>query len=312
MSNRAAPSGPDRIVFETPLVSAGEFRCPVGDRQFEDSGPTRRSCFVFPRNACWIEQQGSRAFVADSTVVPLYNQGHPYRRGAISPDGDRTDWFAVAPPVLREMVSALDRRRADDYDHLFPIPSVPATAATFLAQRYVFHHLHSGGPPDPLYVEEAVLTTLTDVLERAFGTRDLAESSLTHHRLAQRAREHLNRTYLRKESVADVAAAVGTSVFHLCRVFRRETGTSLHAYRTDLRLRRSLEWLHGRADIVDAALAAGFSHHSHFTAAFHRAFGACPSEFRAVVAGVSAGTLRVRLRGPGRMGPGRRARPARS
>ncbi len=190
--------------------------------------------------------------MADSTVVPLYNQGHPYRRGAISPDGDRTDWFAVAPPVLREMVSALDRRRADDYDHLFPIPYVPATAATFLAQRYVFHHLHSEGPPDPLYVEEAVLTTLTDVLERAFGTRDLAESSLTHHRLAQRAREHLNRTYLRKESVADVAAAVGTSVFHLCRVFRRETGTSLHAYRTDLRLRRSLEWLHDRADILDA------------------------------------------------------------
>ena len=219
--------------------------------------------------------------MADSTVVPLYNQGHPYRRGAISPDGDRTDWFAVAPPVLREMVSALDRRRADDYDHLFPIPSVPATAATFLAQRYVFHHLHSGGPPDPLYVEEAVLTTLTDVLERAFGTRDLAESSLTHHRLAQRAREHLNRTYLRKESVADVAAAVGTSVFHLCRVFRRETGTSLHAYRTDLRLRRSLEWLHDRADILTVALGAGFVHHSHFTAAFRRAFGTCPSEFRA-------------------------------
>ena len=279
-----AGSGPDRILVETPIVSAGEFRCPIGHASFEDSGPTRQFCFVFPRNACWIEQQGSRAFVADSTVVPLYNQGHPYRRGAISPAGDETDWFAVAPAVLREMVSALDQRRADEADHLFPVPYVPASAAAFLAQRRVFRHLRADVPPDRLYVEEAVLTTLADVLERAFGRLALPESSLARHRLVQRTREHLNLTYLRKESVTDVAAAVGTSVFHLCRVFRRETGASLHAYRTELRLRRSLEWLHDRADILSVALAAGFAHHSHFTAAFRRAFGTCPSDYRAAVA----------------------------
>jgi AraC family transcriptional regulator len=285
MPDSAAPSGPDRIVFETPLVSAGEFRCPVDDRRFEDTGPTRQYCFVFPRNACWIEQQGSPAFVADSTIVPLYNQGHPYQRRAISPDGDRTDWFGVAPAVLRETVSTLDMRRADDTDLLFPIPYVPATAATFLAQRYVFHHLRLEAPPDRLYVEETVLFTLSEVLKRAFGQLDAGRRPLAHQRLVQRTREHLNRTYLRKESVTEVSAAVGTSVFHLCRVFRRETGVSLHEYRTELRLRRSLEWLHDRADILSVALAAGFSHHSHFTAAFHRAFGVCPSDFRAAAAG---------------------------
>jgi AraC family transcriptional regulator len=292
MPNATAPPGPDRIVFETPLVSAGEFRCPVDDRCFEDTGPTRQYCFVFPRNACWIEQQGSPAFVADATVVPLYNQGHPYQRRAISPDGDRTDWFGVAPEMLREMVSTLDKRRADASDLLFPIPFVPATAATYLAQRYVFHHLRSEAPPDRLYVEEAVLTTLGDVLERAFGQLETPRGSLAHQQLVQRTREHLNRTYLDKESVTEVAAAVGASAFHLCRVFRRETGSSLHEYRTELRLRRSLEWLHDRADILSVALAAGFSHHSHFTAAFHRGFGVCPSDFRAAAAG-AAGRLRA-------------------
>jgi AraC-like DNA-binding protein len=158
---------------------------------------------------------------------------------------------------------------------------VTASAATYLAQRRVFHHLRSGAPPDQMYVEETVLATLGEVLERAFGRVAAPEPSASHHRLVQRTREHLNLTYRRKESVTEVAAAVGTSAFHLCRVFRRETGTSLHAYRTTLRLRRSLEWLHDGADILSVALAAGFAHHSHFTAAFHRAFGACPSEFRA-------------------------------
>jgi AraC-like DNA-binding protein len=285
MSTGETTCGPDRIVFETALVSAGEFRCPIDDRQFEDSGPTRQYCFVFPRNACWIEQEGTPAFVADSTVVPLYNQGHPYQRRPISPDGDRTDWFGVTPAVLREMVAALDPRRAGTTDHLFPMPYVTATAATFLAQRYVFHHLRSGALPDRLYVEETVLTTLGTVLERAFGRPESSLGSRAHQQLAQRTREHVNRTYLRKETVTEVAAAVGTSAFHLCRVFRQETGSSLHAYRTELRLRRSLEWLHDGSDILTVALAAGFSHHSHFTAAFHRVFGTCPSQFRQAVHG---------------------------
>ena len=274
---------PDRILLDTGVVSAGEFRCPVDHPRFEDTGPTRQYCFVFPRNACWIEQEGAPPFVADSTVVPLYNQGHPYRRAVISADGDRTDWFGVAPSVLRDMVATLDPHRAGRTDSLFPASFVAASAGSFLAQRVVFHHLRAGTPPDRLYIEETVLTLLGDVLERAFGKSATQPLSRAQADLVERSREHLNRTYLHKEGIAEVAAAVGTSEFHLCRLFRRATGSSLHGYRTDLRLRRSLEWLHDGADILTVALDAGFSHHSHFTAAFHRAFGVPPSEFRAAI-----------------------------
>jgi AraC-like DNA-binding protein len=73
---------------------------------------------------------------------------------------------------------------------------------------------------------------------------------------------------------------MGVSPFHLCRLFRRETGYSLHQYRTELRLRWSLQPLADDVDILTVALAAGFSHHSHFTAAFRNTFGLRPSEFR--------------------------------
>jgi AraC family transcriptional regulator len=285
---------PDRTIFDSGVVSAGEFRCPVGHPRFEDTGPTQQYCFVFPRNAVWIEQEGSAPFVADSTVVPLYNQGHPYRRGPISADGDRTDWFGVAPTVLRDMAAAFAPQHAGRSASIFPIPCVRASAEMFLAQRLVFHHLRSAAPADQLYVEETILSVLGEVLERAFGTA-AQPLSPAQRGVVQRAREHLNRTCRRREGIAAVADAVGASVFHLCRLFRRETGVSLHAYRNDLRLRQSLEWLQDGGDILTVALDAGFSHHSHFTAAFRRTFGVVPSGFRAMA---SAGS---------RQGPGDRA-----
>ncbi len=215
--------------------------------------------------------------------MPLYNQGHPYRRGVISADGDRTDWFGVSPSVLRDMVATLDFRRAGRTNSLFPVSFVASSAESFLAQRVVFHHLRSGITPDWLYIEEVVLTLLGGVLERAFGKSAAPPLSPAHTELVERSREHLNRTYLQKEGIAEVAAAAGASEFHLCRLFRRATGSSLHGYRTALRLRRSLEWLQDGGDILTVALEAGFSHHSHFTAAFHRAFGKPPSEFRTVI-----------------------------
>jgi AraC-like DNA-binding protein len=56
--------------------------------------------------------------------------------------------------------------------------------------------------------------------------------------------------------------------------------SSLHAYRTELRLRHALErLLERREHITQIALDLGFSSHSHFTAAFRRAFGLTPSAF---------------------------------
>lgn len=83
-------------------------------------------------------------------------------------------------------------------------------------------------------------------------------------------------------SLSDLSRAVGLSVFHLCRAFRRLTGRTMHEYRETLRLRDSLDALQqGRRPITDIALDAGFSSHSHYTAAFRRAFGQTPSAIRA-------------------------------
>lgn len=274
------PTEPSQVLFESALVQVGQFRCPTSHPRFADSGPTRAYCFVFPRTAVWIQQEGSPPFVADSTVVPLYNPGRPYRRRQISHDGDRTDWFSVTPQVLREMLARRDHRAADAYHRLFRFDFARAEARTFLAQRRIFQHVGAVDPPDVWYVEESVIGVLDEVLSGMYGSRSPAAEAIPRHRdLAEDVRAQLARTFASRDSLAVLAGTVGSSVFHLCRVFRRHTGLTLHGYRGQLRLRKSLELLCD-CDVLSAALELGYSGHSHFTSAFHRAFGVTPSEFR--------------------------------
>jgi AraC-like DNA-binding protein len=54
----------------------------------------------------------------------------------------------------------------------------------------------------------------------------------------------------------------------------------LHQYVTQLRLSRTLAEIPHTHDLTALALDVGFSSHSHFSAAFRRAFGMTPSQFR--------------------------------
>jgi AraC-like DNA-binding protein len=99
--------------------------------------------------------------------------------------------------------------------------------------------------------------------------------------LAEAARTVLARSFREPVTLDEVARRTGSSMFHLCRTFRRHTGSTLHGYRNQLRLRTALERAATpESDLTELALDLGFSSHSHFTAAFRKAFGISPSAFR--------------------------------
>jgi transcriptional regulator GlxA family with amidase domain len=61
-------------------------------------------------------------------------------------------------------------------------------------------------------------------------------------------------------------------------VFKVATGTTLRAYRRDLRLSHALVLLRDTSDdLATIAFATGFASHSHFTLWFRRALGRSPS-----------------------------------
>jgi AraC-like DNA-binding protein len=82
-------------------------------------------------------------------------------------------------------------------------------------------------------------------------------------------------------SLGQLAAATGYSVFHACRVFRATTGTTIHGFRRELRLRHALaRILDGDEPLADIALAVGFASHSHLTNRFRARFGMPPARAR--------------------------------
>ncbi len=216
--------------------------------------------------------------MGDQTRISLYNVGQAYRRSPISPEGDHTDYFVVAPPVLRE---ALQARRAATTDaddrRLFSRAHAISPAPLYLRQRRLFQHV-SAGRLDAFEIESATISLLDDVLAGMDGAT-LVERA-RHRPLVEDVQALLARRYAEALSLADVAEMLGVSAYHLCRVFRAQTGQSLHQHRDQLRLRAALNRLERDEDLTTIGLDVGYSSHSHFTAVFRRAFGIAPSHLR--------------------------------
>ena len=274
----------DRIVFDSGLVRVGAFRCHPDDPSFHDSGPARNCCFVFPRTAVEIQHEHERAFVANPNVVTFYNQGQAYLRNAVSIEGDRCDWFGVEIDVVQDVVRTLDPAFDTRPERPFRITRGWADASTYLSQRRLFERVAAGVVKEPLMVEESVVSLLDLVVRSAYKTTALTRPSVVGPK--QRDIVHhiefvLSRQWGECLSLRDLANEVGISVYHLCRMFRRATGSTLHQYRQKLRVRWSLESvMESSRSLVDIALDAGFSSHSHYTSCFRQEFAQTPSSVR--------------------------------
>lgn len=272
----------DRVVRRTSSVSVGAFRCPRRHPLFADSGPIENDVFVFPRTRVTIAHAGGRRFVADPTVVTLYNRGQLYARGPVDEVGDHCDYYAVDRALALELARARDPgvdERPFRFDH------APSPPGAYMRQRALFDRLAGADPPGDLEIDETVLGLLASVLDAAQGAH-ARMGALPDERdgdeVVLRTRMVLGARFAESLSLTDLARAVGVSRGRLCRVFRRRTGTTLHAYREQLRLRAALTALETPGcDLTGLALDLGYSSHSHFSANFRRSFGRPPSAARA-------------------------------
>lgn len=131
-----------------------------------------------------------------------------------------------------------------------------------------------------------VTTTTRSLAALATATGDPVESRPAHRDLAERACAMLAASPGDTHRLHDVAFALGVSPFFLARVFRAQVGVSPHQYLLRLRLGIALERLaSGERNLSALAVSLGFATHSHFTAAFTRAYGTSPRDVRATLRG---------------------------
>lgn len=273
----------DHVLARSPHATIGAFRCAVQHPQFRDSGPASQYLVVFPRTSVWIRHEGSARFLADPTIATIYNREQRYERFPASAAGDQCDWFGIADDIARDVASAFDPTALDSA-RPFAVEWTTSSAALYLRQR-ILHRRARRHAITALELDEAVVAIVAEVLANAYhrAPTPLAYNAraLTRRRdLVDAARAELHRTVRQNVSVPDIANAVGTTPFHLCRIFRDATGATLHGYRTTLRMRLALEHLESSdrdGTLSHLALELGYTSHSHLVQATRRQFGRTPT-----------------------------------
>ena len=84
-----------------------------------------------------------------------------------------------------------------------------------------------------------------------------------------------------EHSIDELAAQIGVTPTHFCRIFKKATGVSPHQYVMKARLNRAQHMLEqSEASMATIAESLGFTSQSHFTRAFRQFAGETPSDFR--------------------------------
>ncbi|HEX2252238.1 MAG TPA: AraC family transcriptional regulator [Thermoanaerobaculia bacterium] len=254
------------------------------------------------RGSYLLESPRGRGLV-DGTAAALYNPGEPFRGAHPNGCGDEGTALLLAPELVRLLVRRHRPAAADRDAPGFPDLVGHVTPRAWLRHRLLLAAIHHG--EEALAVDEAAQHLLNELAScllapdhgNAAGCRPDPRQPADPRPYAERAALHLQTHFRGKVHLADVARAAYTSPFHLARLFRARTGTTVHRYLTRLRLQAALDELaRCRGDLGQVAREVGFATHSHFTSAFRRELGCTPSEVRRALASRSGlAALRERL-----------------
>ena len=280
----AADAARVELLFASTVLSIARFRCPPGDERWSrENWIGERPHVVFPHVPVAIRQRPGPVLIADATQAVLYRADEYYERERLAPDGDRSTFLTIEPGAGARIVSTIASTQ------------VTVTAPEALQVR-LLAELCGRGDIEPLEIEELGLRLVARVLDRSRSgqRRGSVGAAGPGNRRAATRRAHATAVAdaqrwvaadaTASRSLAEIGAAIGVSPFHLARLFRNQTGFSLHGYRDQLRLRMALDRLaEDDTNLATMAVELGFFSHSHFSDRFRQAFGASPSSVRSLL-----------------------------
>jgi AraC-like DNA-binding protein len=219
--------------------------------------------------------------VVDVTRALLMPAGHPFTiRHPAGPD--------VCVALRGGLVDRLVDRIVDGRARLVPVAA--ARVARAMAELAAFRRGATGGARerggagvtggDELALAEAVVA-LFEPDGAAARVGDGKPTTPAERAIAEALVHRLRLSFAASTSLGELADATGYSVFHACRAFRAVTGTTIHGYRRELRLRHALaRMLDGDEPLAAIAAETGFASQSHLTNLFRARFGVTPAKAR--------------------------------
>ncbi|HED54101.1 MAG TPA: AraC family transcriptional regulator [Phycisphaerales bacterium] len=279
-----------RVLFETPLVLFGFWRCPPDSELWNRENQIGdRPVLALPWTSVMIRHAGADATLVNANDVVYYGAKEPYQRGLCSDRGDLCTFISPSAQLVRQVAERtgvdhhLESGRA-----LFPFRIGPASSAVTVLQHRLARVLMQDMFHDPLEIEELLVMAVHRLVglaaedrRRRRNTTRRKTTDRVHRDTVSDVREMIARRSGENIGLAELAGAAHASPYHLCRIFKSVTGDTVSAYSRRLRLREAAERIvHSDASVTSIALGAGFGSHAHFTAAWSKEFGFPPTALR--------------------------------
>lgn len=269
-----------RLLLATPTVTLRDVRCRGTCRHASGEESTTATHLVFPYRGVFVRHLGDDDAVAEANQVLFFNAAEGYRVSHPVAGGDASVDVMVSDAVLRELAPGNLLHDGAVLGFRWQRMRIDPRAQVLVALlRHSLHH----DVIEPLQAESLALT----LISRALGPRTTHAPGATagRRRLVDRAKLVLAADLTRRWTLADIAAELGYSPVYLTQVFQQVEGLPLYQYHLRLRLARALDLLPQYDDLTALGLDLGFSSHSHFTTAFHQAYGRSPSTLRQIARG---------------------------
>ena len=140
-----------------------------------------------------------------------------------------------------------------------------------------------------LYSEFRRMDQLSPLVIEALALEMLVETSRLNSKISERSprlwleqvKEIIHERFSESPTITEIAASVGVHPVHLAREFRKSFRCTVGEYIRKLRIDYACRQLfESDTPLVEIAVAAGFSDHSHFSRTFKHLIGMTPIEYR--------------------------------
>jgi AraC-like DNA-binding protein len=226
---------------------------------------------VFVRRGCFVRSADGTSNLLDPTQAYCVNPGQEQRYDHPQACGDDCTSVRLHPALLASLWGD---------DPTLPSDPVPSSPRIDLEHRLLLAATHRGETADALHERTLwlVAATLAQV-DPARVASGRPSTIRTRRALVDAAREALAADPDR--SLADLAATLNVSAYHLSRVFHAGVGHTIARHRMRLRVRAALERLAGgQQQLAQVATDVGFVDQSHLCRAIRSETGHTPSSLR--------------------------------
>lgn len=217
------------------------------------------------------EDSGS---IVQSNETFMINPGQVHSGVPVSGDGVSYSLLSVDTSLMGKLASDLSEKEGSlpEFSKIV-FPDIKISRKL----RRLFYLLKTRR--ESLETETVLTDTLSDLIGRYSSTTSKPLLTGNERERILIAKEVLSSNLSEKITLSDVAEEVNLSQYYFIRLFKKKTGVSPHAYRTQQRLDAARILLKKGKGLSDTAFSTGFNDQSHFTNTFKAYLGITPGQY---------------------------------